>query len=456
MSAILGINWRFRIAYENNEPTPTPDELAHVRCPFAITPEVTPSSVPSKFTKNLRHYTADATPESVPWSGYYANYLGARLAVANAFGVWFEIQRRPNGWEAIRPAPASLGLKNCAATGIDEAALWTSGEETVPAWDNTQVHGRGPTRDSNTAEGEEEGSTHLTELRSSQTERGRGPRRRRCSWGGPFTHEDLNDDDPRQTIVDLEGNPPEKFEGDRSNTRAFLVKFNLFMRINRISRYSLKRCGYFLSLIDGPKVEGWVDRQYDWLDKVEADPTILRGMTAWQALEDEFRNAFFDHAGRERAQEDIRKLKMKEDDLDGYVDKFQYLAYRGGLDVNEPESIRLFARGLLPQVAEGCIDLDGPETYGEWVKAAQKQQLIWLKKQSFRNTSGPSQEDNESNAQRQGNPSRGQFYWRRRNQGGQGQQARNPTHRTMYDANAMDRGATVRKVVTDAEKYKYG
>ena len=40
----------------------------------------------------------------VPWTGYYTQYKGIPLAVANAYGVWFEIQMKNGTFQAIRPA----------------------------------------------------------------------------------------------------------------------------------------------------------------------------------------------------------------------------------------------------------------------------------------------------------------------------------------------------------------
>jgi hypothetical protein len=50
------------------------------------------------------------------------------------------------------------------------------------------------------------------------------------------------------------------------------------------------KAAFFLSLMDGPKVEGWTQHTYDWLDQVETDPSLLPfKMNAWQALEADFK-----------------------------------------------------------------------------------------------------------------------------------------------------------------------
>jgi hypothetical protein len=256
---------------------------------------------------------------------------------------------------------------------------------------------RAPTPADDTTDGEEEVST---QPRSSRTALGR--HKPRGTGGDPFTLDDLEE---------LEGHPPKGFKGDRSRTRIFLAQFNIFMRINgdaNIAKDPVMRSAYFLSLINGPKVKWWVNHQWDWLERVEADPTILpRRMTAWQALEQEFRSVFFDYAGRERAQQEICRLCMKKGNLDQYIADFERLAYRGGLNVDEPSNLRLFVQGLPSRLVDSCIDFECPETFEQWAKAAQRRQKISFKIQSLRGVFGASQ---QTNTQRQNNSTRGQFY----------------------------------------------
>lgn len=63
-----------------------------------------------------------------------------------------------------------------------------------------------------------------------------------------------------------------------------------------------KRCGYFLTRIEGLKTVGWHLKQYQWLKDVENHPEDLPfGMNEWQVLEREFKWAFVDYAAKERA-----------------------------------------------------------------------------------------------------------------------------------------------------------
>jgi Retrotransposon gag protein len=135
----------------------------------------------------------------------------------------------------------------------------------------------------------------------------------------------------------------------------------------------------------GPKVKGWVQRNYDWLDNTESDPEtyVPHGMTAWQVLKREFCNMFIDYAEHERAQDELVKLKMQGGDVDGYIASFEFLGHWARMDLNDPTTLRLFARGLPHTLADACIDIDNPETFRRWANAAQRQQRNWMHKRAI-------------------------------------------------------------------------
>jgi hypothetical protein len=167
-----------------------------------------------------------------------------------------------------------------------------------------------------------------------------------------------------------------------------------------IARDPVTKSAYFLSLMSGPNVEDWVFLQDLWLEKAEDDPT------AWQTLEQKFKNDFDDYAGREIAQLQIEKLQMEGDDVDQYIADFERLARRAGYNLNDPASLRVFARGLPNRLAESCMDHEDTETFEQWTKAAQRQQKKWLKKQNFfKEVSSPAQPSSV--------PTNGQFFRRR-------------------------------------------
>jgi hypothetical protein len=85
----------------------------------------------------------------------------------------------------------------------------------------------------------------------------------------------------------------------------------------------LQKATYFLSRIRGPDTEGWKLRQYDWLDQVEANRNGLPAdSNGWQAIERELRNSFEDYGSRERAQDELGRLRMQDGQVDEYVALF--------------------------------------------------------------------------------------------------------------------------------------
>src|SRR5260221_5062650 len=101
---------------------PTPNELAELRLPINAFPEQK-DTVPAEFAVNTEFLVND-----VPWIGYYGQFNNARIAVSNMYGVWFEIRRREDGWEAHRLARPALNLIDAPLKGIDYPTLRASEE----------------------------------------------------------------------------------------------------------------------------------------------------------------------------------------------------------------------------------------------------------------------------------------------------------------------------------------
>jgi Retrotransposon gag protein len=283
-----------------------------------------------------------------------------------------EIRRRESTWEAFRVARPALNVTNptelIASRGPTPQSKQTSHAPSI----QSKV--------------EQDDEMPAPVDRSSKSEHER-PRKPRATGDDPFRLEDLMVGPPGgDANIGLEGIPPDRFEGDKARSMAFLTRFKGFMIMNRnasIARDPFKKCAYFLSLIGGPKVDGWVQRNYDWPDKVKRDTSHLRvpfGMTPWEALEADFKRSFIDPAEHKRAQDELRKLKMKEGNVDEYIATFELLTHRAGMDLDDPTALRLFARRLPRNLADSCIE--NPENFEQWVKAAQQHQRNRLRKPS--------------------------------------------------------------------------
>jgi hypothetical protein len=90
----LARDWRYWVVNQTGGAHPTENQINAIELPFELTPE-THVAIPDEYTQHLQYIlTGGITP--VPWDGYYAIHNGAHLAVANAYGVWFEIRKREN------------------------------------------------------------------------------------------------------------------------------------------------------------------------------------------------------------------------------------------------------------------------------------------------------------------------------------------------------------------------
>jgi hypothetical protein len=275
----------------------------------------------------------------------------------------------------------------------------------------------------------------------------------------PFGVADLdatNENDEK--YIRLEGIPPDCYDGDRNKTHQFLTQFKRFMLMNRraaVAKDLIAQSVYFLLLLGGSKVDNWTERQYEWLDQIEADPWLLpHGMNAWHALEQEFKHTFIDYAAHEKAHDTLRSLKMKEGNVDQYIADFEFLSHHARVDVNDPTVLWLFSTGLPLRLAEACVDLEKPGDFEQWKKAVQSQQRNWIIKQGLR-AAHPNASQPQSQSRGGNYGPRGQFFWRRGNNSNQ-QGARPPRPQLpLRDPNAMDTSATARKATTKAEKQKH-
>jgi hypothetical protein len=64
---------------------PTCEELDALRCPFPIKALEQRDCILETYTVNVRHLQTGQ--DGAPWTGYYATYKGAKLAVSNCYGV---------------------------------------------------------------------------------------------------------------------------------------------------------------------------------------------------------------------------------------------------------------------------------------------------------------------------------------------------------------------------------
>ena len=145
------------------------------------------------------------------------------------------------------------------------------------------------------------------------------------------------------------------------------------------------------------------------------------GHMPWEVMMQDFLDAFTDFAECKKAQNTMKSWKMKEGKINEYIVGFERLAHRAGVDLDDPSNLRTFAQGLPGPLVETVIRQEDPQNYVQWREAVQRHQRSWLKIQSYKGNYGSTQPMNRGGQPQQSGPF-GNFYWRRPNQGGQGNQ----------------------------------
>jgi len=302
-------------------------------------------------------------------------------------------------------------------------------------------------------------------MQSSQTAQDKPPRRPCGTGDNPFTFENLPQDDKEDKAHQLEGIHLDKFNGDCSQTTRFLATFNQFMLMNYradIAKDPIMHSIYFLLLLEGLKCEGWVDAANRWLCHIVEDPSMIpRRSNAWKELEKRFKEAFSDYAECERAQDKLKKLKMKNDNLDEYLAAFETQALCTNIDMNNHTNLRTFALRLPRSLADACIKMENPKTYEQWRATVQCQQKIYLKTKSLHSEYGTFNNHTQGQGQRQTSG----WVWRRpggNNPGSNNQNWHGPgnhippwPHLPPRDDNAMDTSAVICKATNDKECKEY-
>jgi len=132
-----------------------------------------------------------------------------------------------------------------------------------------------------------------------------------------------------------------------------------------IAQNDIKKCTYFLSLLEGPQIDGWSEMKYDWLDSIKKDPRQLMGHTPWEVMMSNFLNAFTDFAECKKAQNAMKAWKMKDGKINKYIARFERLAHCAGVDLDDPSNMRTFVQGLPGPLVKIVIWQEDPQNYAQ-------------------------------------------------------------------------------------------
>ena len=172
-----------------------------------------------------------------------------------------------------------------------------------------------------------------------------------------------------QGNVSKQGALPEKFKGDCSKAEEFIEDLRSYLRLNArvqpLNTYQGK-VAFALTLISGPLVRDFVRIQGDTLDasREEAD--------TWFDFLDAFNHRFLDTHRDTKARMEIENLKMKDNNVDEYNQRFRALAREAHYDLREISILMKFLKGLPRSITQECIRAPRPNDYAGLVQRAQE------------------------------------------------------------------------------------
>jgi len=137
----------------------------------------------------------------------------------------------------------------------------------------------------------------------------------------------------------------------------------------------------FLSYIRGPLVNDWVKEQAQWLINQVTGGVAHMEENLWTTIKTRFRQAYTDTVEKQKAQHNIRDLRMKGDDLDGFIAQFATTAKKAGYNLDSEATLDIFQRALPFKLVANCVKFNHPVTWNDWTRAAQshQQEYIFLK-----------------------------------------------------------------------------
>ena len=177
----------------------------------------------------------------------------------------------------------------------------------------------------------------------------------------------------------LFGQPPDIFTGDRSKTKEFLTQWELYYNLNHLTNVMgvpYSRCMLFLTFCKGPLLATWASTMAQDISNHARQPGVgVRDERLWTHLADSFHRQYTDTLEREWAEDVLQRgIKMKGENLDDYVTKYEALTLEAGYRRDDPLCLRKFTDGLPHNLYKDCMCLDRPGNYKQWKASAIRRQ----------------------------------------------------------------------------------
>ena len=167
---------------------------------------------------------------------------------------------------------------------------------------------------------------------------------------GPPEGEDLDDEEEDELQTGKLSSQIGIFNGDWTKAKKFQIEFGLARMTNphhQNMRVPMQRVALALSYIKGEEVGEWSHEYADQLaDEVYNHGVDPNNERLWDDFVLAFVRRFRDTGKGERAWAQLLIIEMKDDDLDGYIAKFESLLRKAGRDQLEAANVDIFKQGL--------------------------------------------------------------------------------------------------------------
>ena len=127
-----------------------------------------------------------------------------------------------------------------------------------------------------------------------------------------------------------------------------------------------------LNYIGGRDIKHWKSDQIKELEEKTTranNPTPCTKEPSWNEFLANFICTYTDTAKSQTAYHQLQQCKMKGDDLDGYIARFQHWAVEAGFDCDASATVSLFAQGLKKKLVSNIVNWEGVThtTFDKWV-----------------------------------------------------------------------------------------
>ena len=178
--------------------------------------------------------------------------------------------------------------------------------------------------------------------------------------------------------------------GIRAKAEHFLTQWMLYIGINIYNTTNAnyyQRSMLFLTYIQGAGVSEWVSAMSKWLQMQVTQLGIrMTDRWLWDSTLQLFTRQFTDMLQQEKARMTLRQgIKMQGQELNEYIAMFEELIRHAQYDINSPQTIDMFTRGLPITLYKTIFQHDNPRTFEQWRTAALKKQGLWVHINARRN-----------------------------------------------------------------------